>query len=52
MAIHDNGSPPGGRHAEPALVRHPAALATLAFENAEVGLAIIDGGGKLLAVNL
>jgi diguanylate cyclase (GGDEF)-like protein len=51
MAIHDNGSPPGGRHAEPALVHHPAALATLAFENAEVGLAIIDGGGKLLAVN-
>jgi len=51
MAIHDNGSPPGGRHAEPALVHHPAALATLAFDNAEAGLAIIDGGGRLLAVN-
>ena len=51
MAIHDNGSPPGGRHAEPALVHHPAALATLAFENAEAGLAIIDQGGRLLAVN-
>ncbi|MBE0490483.1 MAG: PAS domain-containing protein, partial [Halomonas sp.] len=51
MAIRDNGFPPGGRHAEPVLVHHPVALATLAFDNAEAGLAIIDGGGRLLAVN-
>ncbi|MFO8044945.1 MAG: phosphodiesterase [Halomonas sp.] len=50
----DENKPPTQRlqdgHASP-VARHPVALAGLAFENARVGLAIIDVAGRLRAAN-
>lgn len=53
MASDDNKPPAQslqGGQASP-VARHPVALAALAFENAQAGLAIIDVEGKLWAAN-
>src|SRR5690554_2165400 len=51
MAINQSGPSPGGRPTGPGVGHHPVALASLAFQNAGVGLATIGAGGRLLTAN-